>query len=193
MARVFEQIDDSLAAFIGAQRMFFVATAPLDATGLVNLSPKGLDTLRILDPHTVAYLDLTGSGVETIAHLRENGRIAILFCSFEGSPEILRLHGQGAVLEPSDPEFAALRPRFPEVEGNRSIIRIAVKRIATSCGYAVPLYQFEGQRSQLLDWARNRGTEGLERYRREHNSESLDGLPALRGERPRAGSERNPS
>src|SRR5262249_23538551 len=130
MGKLFESIDDGLACFIAAQHVFFVSTAPLAADGHLNLSPKGLDTFRVIDAHTVAYLDLTGSGVETIAHLRENGRIVIMFCAFEGAPKILRLHGRGDVLEPGDPDFDRLRTLFGTHEAVRSIIRVDVHRIA---------------------------------------------------------------
>src|SRR5262249_48005193 len=152
MGKTFDAIDDGLSAFLRAQHMFFVATAPLAADGLVNLSPKGLDTFRILDPQTVAYLDLTGSGVETIAHLRENGRIVFCFCAFEGPPRIVRLHGRGEAIEPADPEFARLAPLFPRLDGTRAVIRARLTRIADSCGYAVPRYTFVGHRDQLLEW-----------------------------------------
>jgi len=173
-------IDDGLASFIAAQRMFFVTTAPLGADGHLNLSPKGLDTFAVLDPETVAYLDFTGSGVETIAHLRENGRITILFCAFEGPPKILRLYGRGTVVEPDDPDFAALRARFGEFDGVRSIIRVALARIADSCGYGVPEYRYVGDRSQLREWAARKGPEGVRRYQETNNRESIDGLPGLR-------------
>jgi hypothetical protein len=180
MARVYEQIDESLKTFIEAQQMFFVATAPLSGDGLVNLSPKGLDSFRILDPHTVAYLDLVGSGVETVAHVRENGRIVLMFCAFEGKPNIVRLHGRGQAIEPGHPEFDGLRALFPPFPGTRSLLKIAVSRIADSCGYGVPLYLFEGHRSQLGDWAERKGAEGLRAYKHEKNRVSLDGLPGLR-------------
>src|SRR4029077_20801999 len=130
--------------FIRAQHVFFVATAPLSASGHVNLSPKGLDQFTILDPRTVASLDLTGSGVETIAHLRENSRITICFCAFEGPPKILRLYGRGDVIFPADAEFGALVAPFPAYVGTRSVVRVAVDRIADSCGYGVPEYRFVG-------------------------------------------------
>jgi hypothetical protein len=157
-----------------------VATAPLSAEGHINVSPKGLDTLVILDPTTVAYLDLTGSGVETIAHLRENGRIVLMFCTFEGPPKVLRLHGRGEVLEPADDDFADLRSRFGNFPGVRAIIRIRLDRISDSCGYGVPLYRFEGDRSQMIEWAEHKGNEGIARYHEEKNRESIDGLPALK-------------
>ena len=149
MGKVYEAIDERLAELIGRQHLFFVATAALSPEGSVNLSPKGLDSFSILDPHTVAYLDLVGSGAETIAHLRENGRITMLFCSFEGLPRLLRLYGRGEVLEPGDEGFETLLTRFPSHRGVRSIIRVSITRIADSCGFGVPLYRFEGERKQL--------------------------------------------
>jgi hypothetical protein len=181
MGQVYEAIDERTADFIRAQHLFFVATAPLAADGHVNLSPKGLDTFAILGPREVAYLDFTGSGVETIAHLRENGRIAILFCAFEGPPKIVRLHGRGEVIEPADPGFAAWMGRFPAYEHVRSVIRVAVERISDSCGYAVPRYDYVGERTQLLEWAERKGADGIRAYQAERNAKSLDGLPGLRG------------
>jgi len=181
MGQVSDAIDERTAAFIRAQRMFFVATAPLDANGHVNLSPKGLDTFAVLDPKTVAYLDLTGSGVETIAHLRENARITICFAAFEGAPKILRLYGRGTVLVAGDRGFDELAARFPTYLGARSVIRVAVQRVADSCGYAVPEYAFVRQREQLLQWAERKGPDAIRAYREERNSASIDGLPGLRG------------
>jgi hypothetical protein len=174
------EIDDNLRAFIQAQRMFFVATAPLDAGGHVNLSPKGLDTFRILGPTKVAYLDHVGSGTETIAHVKENRRIVLMWCAFEGPPNILRLHGRGDVLTPHDREFHHLRPLFPVTphEG-RAIFVVTVDRIATSCGFGVPLYRFERERSQMLDWAERKGADGVREYQRLKNAMSIDGLPAV--------------
>jgi len=180
MGKLYQEIEPRLAEFIGAQKIFFVATAPLAAEGRVNLSPKGLDSFRILDPHTVAYQDLTGSGVETIAHLRENGRITILFCAFEGPPKILRLYGRGDTVEPGDAEWGTLNPLFPERLGMRAIVRVRIDRIADSCGYSVPLYSFERDRAVLDDWCERKGPEGLARYRTEKNAQSIDGLPGLR-------------
>lgn len=181
MGKVYDGIDARNATFISNQRVFFVATAPNGVDGHVNLSPKGLDSLRILDPHTVAYVDLTGSGVETIAHLRENGRIVIMFCAFEGPPRVLRLHGRGEVVEAGDPAFDALSAQFPSYLSTRAIIRVALERISDSCGYGVPLYHYEGERTQLPAWAEHKGADGLLTYREEKNSASIDGLPALRG------------
>jgi hypothetical protein len=181
MGKVYDAIDASLADFIRAQRMFFVATAPLAADGRVNLSPKGHDSFAILDSHTVAYLDLTGSGIETVAHVRENGRITICFCAFEGPPKILRLYGRGEAIEPGHAEFAALAARFPEYLGTRSVVRVAVDRIADSCGYGVPEYRYVAERTQLLLWADRKGRDGVRTYQEERNGSSLDGLPGLRG------------
>jgi len=179
MGKTYSEIDASLAEFIGTQHMFFVATAPAAVDGHINLSPKGLDTFAILDPHTVAYLDLTGSGIETVAHLRENGRIVVMFCAFEGAPKIVRLHGKGEVIEVNDPRFAPLRAQFPPLDGARGVIRIAVDRIADSCGYAVPSYRFDKERTQLLEWTGRKGADGVVRYREEHNRASIDDLPGL--------------
>jgi predicted pyridoxine 5'-phosphate oxidase superfamily flavin-nucleotide-binding protein len=180
MADLHTEIDDDLRAFIQAQRMFFVATAPLDAGGHVNLSPKGLDTLRILGPTKVAYLDHVGSGSETIAQLKENGRIVLMWCALEGPPKILRLHGRGEVLMPHDAEFQQLRPLFPAAPAEaRAVIMVTVQRVATSCGFGVPLYRFQRERSQIPDWAERKGAEGLREYQRLKNATSIDGLPAV--------------
>jgi len=181
MGRIRSEIDDEARKFIEAQRMFFVGSAPLDANGHVNLSPKGLDTFRILGPTTVAYVDFNGSGVETIAHLKENGRIVLMFCAFQGPPDIFRLYGHGRVVEPHEPEFAALAQSFPTCENARSIIVVELTRIKDSCGYGVPLFKYEGEREQLQAWARNRGPERLKAYREEKNRQSIDGLPGVSG------------
>ena len=180
MGKLFDQVDGTLEEFIRAQQMFFVATAPLNATGHINLSPKGLDTLRVLDPRTMAYLDYVGSGAETIAHLRENGRIIVMLCAFRGAPRIVRLHGHGVVLEPQDQEFTRLRALFPAEPTARAIVRISIERIADSCGYGVPLYMFGGHRSQLPDWVARKGPQGLHEYQVQKNRMSIDDLPALR-------------
>ena len=177
MGKVFEAITDELAAFIGAQPVFFVATAPLGEEGHVNLSPKGLDTFRVLSPTRVAYLDLTGSGNETSAHLAENGRITFMFCAFQGSPRIVRLFGRGRTVLPGDAEWEALRPLFPDFPGVRQVIAADLDRVQTSCGYAVPRMELVGPRDTLPRWAEAKGPEGLERYRREKNAASIDGLP----------------
>lgn len=179
MGRTFSELDDDLTGFLAEQHLFFVASAPSGSGGHVNLSPKGHDTFRVLDPRTVAYLDLTGSGVETIAHLRDNRRITLMFCAFSGPPRIVRLHGRGEPVFPGDPRFGALAGLFPQLRGVRSVIRVELERIATSCGYAVPRMTYEGERDTLSKWAERKGPEGLVRYRQEKNTASIDGLPGL--------------
>jgi hypothetical protein len=180
MGKTYEEIDAGRRSFIEGQHMFFVATAPLDEAGHVNLSPKGLDALRVLGPRTVAYLDHVGSGAETIAHLRENGRIVVMLCAFHGPPKIVRLHGRGDVLEPPDSGYQELRGLFAPVPSGRSIIRIAVQRISDSCGHGVSKYAYEGERSQLPDWTEHKGAQGLIDYQEKNNGTSIDNIPALR-------------
>jgi hypothetical protein len=180
MGKVYHQLDERLIEFIGRQHVFFVGTAPNDPEAHLNLSPKGLDTFRILGPRIVAYLDLTGSGIETVAHLRENRRMTIMFCSFEGAPKILRLHGRGRVVEPGDAEWDGLIVGFPSYPGTRSVIVLELDRIADSCGYAVPEYEYRRDRTQLTDWCSRKGPSGLEQYRAEENRRSIDGLDGLR-------------
>ncbi len=177
MGKILPEITPELAEFIRAQPMFFVGTAPLDASGHVNLSPKGLDSFRVLAPDRVAYLDLTGSGNETSAHLAENGRITFMFCAFHGPPRILRLFGRGRVVLPGDGEWDALRPLFPDPPGVRQIIVADITRVQTSCGFAVPLMDNARDRDTLIRWAEAKGPDGLEAYRREKNTASIDGLP----------------
>ena len=179
MGKTYEGIDERLREFIGRQHVFFVGTAPLAADGHLNVSPKGLDTFAVLDPREVAYLDLTGSGIETVAHLRENGRIVIMFCAFESAPKIVRLYGRGEVIEEGNPEFADLRGRFGPFEGVRSVVRVALDRIADSCGFGVPELRYEGDRDTLPRWAASKGEDGVRVYRVEVNRESIDGLPGL--------------
>jgi hypothetical protein len=179
MGKVRSALDETAIRFIEVQRMFFVASAPLDAAGHINLSPKGLDTFRILGPTTVAYLDFNGSGVETIAHLKENGRIVLMFCAFQGPPNIYRLYGHGRAVEPHEEQFAALAAHFPPQEAIRSIIVVELTRITDSCGYGVPLFKYEGEREQLHAWARKQGPEGLKDYRQRKNRQSIDGLPGI--------------
>ena len=179
MGKTYDRIDDKLEAFISEQHLFFVATAPLAGDGLVNVSPKGLDSFRVLGPRTVGYLDLTGSGVETIAHLKENGRIVLMFCAFEGYPKILRFQGQGEVLEPGHPDYDSVKTAFPDHPGSRAIIRVHTHRISDACGFGVPLMSYQGERSQLVAAAESKGPEGLDEYRRRKNATSLDGLPGL--------------
>ena len=180
MGKVYDRIDDKLADFIRKQHMFFVGTAPSDSDGHLNVSPKGLDTFRILGPNSVAYLDLTGSGIETVAHLRQNGRITLMFCAFEGRPLIVRLYGEGRVVEPGDGDWDALVGRFPEYPGVRSVIVMDVERVADSCGFAVPLYEYKGERSQLIDYAEKKGPAGMEEYKARKNKASIDGIAGLR-------------
>jgi hypothetical protein len=174
----FASISPDLAEWWAAQPVFFVATAPDGADGHVNLSPKGHDTLRVLEPNRVAYLDLTGSGIETIAHLRENGRITLMACAFTGGPRISRIYGRGTVYELGSTGFDALAPQFPDLPGRRAVIDIAVERVTTSCGYAVPLMELVGERDRLVDWATAKG-DALAEYRANKNAESIDGLPGL--------------
>ena len=178
MPKFYDSLSDPHREWMGEQHLFFVATAPLDASGHVNLSPKGYDTFRILDENTVAYLDLTGSGIETISHLRENGRITVMFCAFEGRPRILRLYGTGESLLPGEDGFDELAPLFPEMPGARAIVRVRVDKIVSSCGYSVPLMSFEDERETLKEWAERKG-DALAEYRDDRNAESIDGLPGL--------------
>jgi pyridoxamine 5'-phosphate oxidase-like protein len=182
MAKTYPTITDELRTFIEAQQMFFVASAPLAAEGHVNLSPKGLDCLRVLGPQRVAYLDLTGSGNETSAHLLENGRITLMFCAFDGPPRILRLYGTGTTALPDSSIWAELHPLFPSYPGARQIIVADITRVQTSCGFAVPRYDYTGQRDTLLKWAKAKGQQGVEAYRQEENVCSIDGLTTALGE-----------
>ncbi|MCP4759271.1 MAG: pyridoxamine 5'-phosphate oxidase family protein [Planctomycetes bacterium] len=168
-------------SFIAAQEMFFVATAPLSPDGHVNVSPKGLaGTFAVIDEHTVAYLDSYGSGIETIAHLRENGRVCVMFCSFGEKPQTLRLWGQGEPIEPDHANFTSLRAHFPELPGTRAIIRLNVSRVATSCGFGIPRYTFEGHRTELPDYAEEWGEEKVRSFTQRLNEESIDGLPGTK-------------
>lgn len=182
MSNTLEKIDDKLLAWIREQRIFFVATAPVQE-GRINCSPKGGSTFAVLDPFTVAYQDLTGSGVETIAHLQDNGRIVIMFCAFDGPPKIVRLHGQGEVVLEGHPEFSALMNHFSPNPGTRAIIRVKVDRVSDSCGMAVPYYDYKEDRAALNDWASKKGIEGVREYRSRKNRQSIDGLPGLGDER----------
>jgi hypothetical protein len=179
MGKTFSEIDEGLREFVARQHVFFVATAPVSVDGHVNCSPKGLDSLRVLGPTTVAYLDYAGSGAETIAHVRENGRIVLMFCAFDGPPKIVRFHGRGEVIAAGDAQFASLVAHFEPQMGPRSIIRIEVDRISDSCGFGVPLLAFEGDRTQLRTWAAKKGEAGMEAYKRQKNAASIDGIPAL--------------
>lgn len=176
MSKTYDALDDRLIAFIRAQKMFFVATAPLSADGHVNMSPKGYDSFAILDANTVAYLDLGGSGVETIAHVRENARITIMFCAFEGAANILRLYGQGEAVCMGEPGFDALMALFPNFDRARAVIRIRLERITDSCGWGVPFYEFRGERDQLRRWVEARPIEEWAERRYASNGRSIDGL-----------------
>jgi hypothetical protein len=190
MAKVFERIDGHLREWIAKQPLFFVGTAPLDGDGHVNVSPKGPSgTLRVLDDHTIAYLDMVGSGAETVAHLKENGRVVVMLCAFEGPPRIVRLHGRGEVIPAADPRFRNLFAKsgfenpHPIEEAQRSIIVVNIKRISDSCGYGVPLMTYEGERPHMQAWAEKKmrvgGPAEIAAYIDEKNSVSIDGLPAL--------------
>lgn len=178
MGKQYETLDPGLRGFLEAQHLFFVGTAPLDARGHVNVSPKGLDSFRVVDDSTVAYLDLTGSGAETAAHLRENGRITFLFCAFEGPPRIVRLYGRGEAVSPGDPRWEELYDLFPPSRSARAVILVELDRIADSCGYGVPRYSFVEERTQLPAWTDRKTDEQLREYQREKNTKSIDGLPA---------------
>jgi hypothetical protein len=177
VGRTYPAIDERWRDFIAAQHCFFVATAPRDGR-YVNVSPKGLDgTFAVLNEATVAYLDLNGSGIETVAHLRENGRVTLMFCAFDGPPKILRLYGTGRVVRPADDGFEELLARFPPCDHVRSVIVGDIDRIQDACGYGVPLMDYRTDRNQLDRWAASKGPEGLAAYRADRNAVSLDGLP----------------
>ena len=186
MGRVYEVIDDATRRWLARQPMFFVATAPNDPDGHVNLSPKGAaGAFRVLGPTQVAYVDLVGSGVETAAHLRENGRIVLMFCAFAGPPKIVRLHGQGRAVPKDDPEFATLLPEFSLDDDARALVRgivvVEATRISDSCGFVVPRMELVAQRDQLMRWGEQQhathGDRWKERYVSANNARSIDGLP----------------
>jgi Pyridoxamine 5'-phosphate oxidase len=175
MAKFYPELTEELQDFIRQQQLFFTATAPQD--GRINLSPKGIDTFRILDANTVAYLDLTGSGNETSAHLLENSRMTLMFCSFTEKPWILRLYGQGSVIRPRDRAWAEMIGQFPTLAGTRQIFQMQVEAAQTSCGMGVPMYEFQTHRDSLIQWAEKKGEAGLQQYWQEKNQTSIDGLP----------------
>jgi predicted pyridoxine 5'-phosphate oxidase superfamily flavin-nucleotide-binding protein len=180
MGKVHERIDGRLRTFIERQRVFFVATAPSRPDGRVNVSPKGIDgTFAVLDDHTVAYLDITASGAETIAHLRANGRITLMFCAFDGPPNIVRLYGHGRFVTIYDDEYDDLAANFKPVAGARAVVLVQVERVSDSCGYGVPLYEYAGERDLLPPHMERKGEAGRAAYRREKNRASIDGLPAF--------------
>ena len=176
MGRNYERIEPAVETWIGRQHLFFVATSPLSGDGHINLSPKAYDTFRVLGPGRVAYEDLTGSGAETIAHARENGRITLMWCAFEGPPRIVRVFGTASVKAADDPELA---PAFNHTPGRRSFIDVAVDRVRDSCGYAVPFMGYTGERARLEEWAVGKTDQELRRYQIGNNTMSIDGLPAL--------------
>ena len=175
MARFYPSLDVKHRDFIAAQKLFFTATGTVDSR--LNLSPKGMDSLRILSGSRVAYLDLTGSGNETAAHLKHDGRMTLMWCSFDADPLILRLYGRGRVVRRQDAAWSELRRHFPTLPGERQIIVLDIESVQTSCGYAVPMYAYQGERDTLARWAEKKGTVGLLDYWREKNQASIDGLP----------------
>ena len=181
MGQALDRITPQLREFIESQRMFFVATAPLSQQGHINLSPKGLETFRVLDEQTVAYLDLTGSGNETSAHVEENGRITFMFCAFDGPPKIVRLYGRGETVLSGTPRFDELRPRFGDFPEARQIIVATITRVATSCGFAVPRYQYVEQRDELLQYSRKQTEAATKDYWRRKNVRSIDGIVTTLG------------
>ncbi|MGA2231380.1 MAG: pyridoxamine 5'-phosphate oxidase family protein [Tepidisphaeraceae bacterium] len=178
MAAVQPCITPELAEFILAQPLFFVGTAPLSRTGHINLSPKGLGTFRVLSQSRVAYLDLTGSGNETAAHVLENGRITFLFCAFEEPPKILRLYGTGRTVREDEAEWPEMIGLFPEMPGARQIVVADISRVQTSCGFGVPMMKVVGQRETLVKWAQRKGPAGMAEYRARKNAVSIDGMSA---------------
>jgi hypothetical protein len=182
MGKFSVSILDHHLEFIEHQKMFFVSTAPLSGSGHINLSPKGLDSFRVLSPSRVAYMDIVGSGNETSAHILENGRITLMFCAFDGPPNILRLYGRGKTILPGDEEWDELSAHFELQMATRQIIVADIHKVQTSCGYTVPLYEHTGERDHAQKWASKKGPQGLEDYKVEKNMKSMDGLPtALAG------------
>ena len=175
MAKQYDHINPRIRKFIEAQKIFFVATSTADSR--INLSPKGMDTFRVLEEKRVTWLNLTGSGNETAAHLEADGRITIMFCAFEGAPMILRLYGTGTVIHPGHEHWDKLLANFPDLAGKRQIIDIEIEMVQTSCGMSIPFYDFKGERRELDDWAKGKGEDGIREYWKEKNVKSIDGLP----------------
>lgn len=175
MAKQYDHINKRIEKFIGEQKIFFVATATPDSR--INLSPKGMDTFKVMDQNRVYWLNLTGSGNETAAHLDADGRITIMFCSFEGAPMILRLYGKGKVINPNDKNWSEALSQFQPMAGTRQIFDIEIEMVQTSCGMSIPYFEFKEERLQLDDWAKNKGEEGIKAYWKEKNELSIDGLP----------------
>lgn len=179
MGKEFQEIDERIQRFIEHQRVFFVSTAPLADDGRINCSPKGLDSLRVLGARQIVYADTGGSGIETVAHLKENGRIVIMLCAFDGPPKIFRFYGKGRPVEPHDAGFDELVPLFPDMPAIRNFIVVDIECIRDSCGYGVPLYEFKRERESLRNWCDQKTEQELLEYRVERNAQSLDGLPGL--------------
>lgn len=179
MGKEYQEIDEGIERWIEKQHLFFVSTAPLADDGRINCSPKGLDALRVLGPRQIAYADTGGSGIETVAHLKENRRIVIMLCAFDGPPKIFRFYGSGRAVEPHEPEFDELAPLFPEMPAIRNFIVVDIDCIRDSCGFGVPLYEFKRERDSLSNWSASKTEEELLEYRKEKNLHSLDGLPGL--------------
>nr|WP_070961163.1 pyridoxamine 5'-phosphate oxidase family protein [Hyphomonas sp. Mor2] len=177
--KVYDKLDDRIISFIEKQKMFFVASAPLSGDGHINLSPKGYDAFKVIDETTVAWLDLGGSGIETQAHVQENGRITIMFCAFEGPANILRLFGTGEVVNPHHEEWDEMLGLFPNFQRARGVFKVELTRIQDSCGWGVPFYEFKGERDQLTRYVDNKSTEEWVASRYEKNAESIDGLKGL--------------
>lgn len=175
MAKFYTELDESLKAFIRAQQIYFHASAPNQ--GRINISPKGLDTFRILNDRCVGYLDLTGSECETAAHIAENGRLTLMFCSFDEKPLILRLYGRGRVIHRRDPQWVEVRTHFKAYPGERQIVVLDIESIMSTCGFAVPLFEFKGEREQLTELVCKMGDEKMDEYRQKKNQISIDGLP----------------
>ena len=176
MGKVYPEITPAIRTWIEKQVLYFVSTAPLSGDGHINCSPKGLDSFRVLDPHTVCYLDLLGSGAETASHVQENGRIVFMFCAFQGPPKIIRLHGKASVILPSSSTWAEVDPLFPEHRAKRSIIKASIDRISDSCGFGVPLMDLKGERGAMEKWCEGKSDDDLDQYRRKKNALSIDGL-----------------
>ncbi len=179
MGKDYQEIDERMQNWIEQQHLFFVSTAPLSNDGLINCSPKGLDCLRVLGPRKIAYADTGGSGAETIAHLKENGRIVIMLCAFSGPPKIFRFYGHGISVEPHETEFEALSSSFSGLPAIRNFIVVEINRIRDSCGYGVPSYEYVGERESLANFYANKSEAEIVQYRIDRNEKSLDGLPAL--------------
>jgi len=175
MAKLYTSITKRLQDFIEKQKMFFIATAP--SSGRINLSPKGMDSFRVVSENKVLWLNVTGSGNETAAHLLENNRITIMFCSFEGAPNILRLYGKGKEIKPKDTDWNNVVSQFPKIPGTRQIFEIDIESAQTSCGMSIPFFDYKGEREELNDWASEKGKDGIEQYWKDKNQTSIDGFP----------------